>query len=374
MNKRIYLSPPHMTGEEMLYIQDAISSNWVAPVGPHLDAFESEIAGVLGVNDAVAVNSGTSAIHLALLVTGVKPGDEVICPTLTFCATANPIVYCGAIPVFVDSEPETWNIDPVLMEEAIVDRIGKTGKKPAAIIVVHLYGMPANMDDILSIAEKYKIPVVEDAAEALGSSYNGKPMGTLGAAGIISFNGNKIITTSGGGALVCKNSAWNERARFLRQEAKQPLPYYEHHELGYNYRMSNISAAIGRAQLKSLKMRLEKKRSIFDYYAGALKPVGIGFQTEPLGHFSNRWLSVIRFAGDQTDMKENVRIALEKKNIESRLAWKPMHLQPFFRDAPVYGGKISEQLFQEGLCLPSGSALTEPELATIVGIIRNSCS
>ena len=359
-----------MTGEEMFYIQDAISSNWVAPVGPHVDAFEKEIAAALSVNDAVTVNSGTSAIHLALLVSGVKPGDEVICPSLTFCATANPIVYCGATPVFIDSEAETWNIDPVLTEEAIVDRMGKTGKKPAAIIVVHLYGMPANMDDILSVAKKYEIPVIEDAAEALGSSYNGKPMGTLGAAGIISFNGNKIITSSGGGALVCKNAQWNERARFLRQEAKQPLPYYEHHELGYNYRMSNISAAIGRAQLKSLLTRVKKKRSIFDYYAGALKH--IEFQAEPSGHLSNRWLTVIRFTGDQTDRKENVRVALEKKNIESRLAWKPMHLQPLFRGVPVYGGKISEQLFQEGLCLPSGSALTESELATIVGIIRNS--
>lgn len=364
---RIYLSPPHMTGEEIHYVQDAISSNWVAPVGPHLDAFEKELAAAVNVEDSVLVNSGTSAIHLGLLALGVKPGDEVICPTLTFCAAVNPVIYCGAVPVFVDVEPETWNLDPGLLEEAIKNRVQKTGKKPSAIIVVHLYGMPAKMKEIMGIAEQYEIPVLEDAAEALGSLYKGTPVGTLGDVGIFSFNGNKIITTSGGGALLSKKKDLLVRARYLRDQAKEPLPYYEHKEIGYNYRLSNVSAAIGRAQLKDLRERVLKRRENFEFYKRNLGSISeISFQREPQGHFSNRWLTTILIDGNERVTNDSLRVFLASCNIESRLSWKPMHLQPVYRHYAAYGNGVSEKLFSKGLCLPSGSNLSAEGLYEIV--------
>jgi dTDP-4-amino-4,6-dideoxygalactose transaminase len=366
VNKQIYLSPPHMTGEELVYMTEAIQSNWVAPVGPHIDSFEKELAECVGVEDTVVVNSGTSAIHLALLAVGVSHGDEVICPSLTFCATANPVVYCGARPIFVDSEMETWNLDPGLLREAVSDRIKKTGKKPAAILVVHLYGMPAKMNEILSVGRDFEIPIIEDSAEALGSLYHGKMMGTLGKAGVYSFNGNKIITTSGGGALISGDASILARGRFLRQEAKEPLPYYEHRETGFNYRLSNICAGIGRAQLKELTGRVEQRRAIFQTYQRYLASTGrVEFQEEPAGHFSNRWLTVIRFR-EGWQMKEKVYSGLANVKIESRFAWKPMHLQPVFRGIPMYGGEKSEALFNDGLCLPSGSALSASDLDRIL--------
>jgi dTDP-4-amino-4,6-dideoxygalactose transaminase len=372
LNKKIYLSPPHLSGEELSYIQDALASNWIAPVGPHIEAFEQEIAATLLAPDAVVVNSGTAAIHLGLLTLGVGAGDEVICPTLTFCATANPIIYCGATPVFVDSESETWNMDPQLLEEAINDRIKVRGRKPKAIIVVHLYGMPAKMNEILSLSRKFDIPVLEDAAEALGSLYYGQPVGSLGDAGILSFNGNKIITTSGGGAFISKNGTLIQRARFLRAEAKEPLPYYEHKEIGYNYRLSNISAAIGRAQLKSLANRVERRREIFDYYKTALEETdGVSFQNNPEGFYSNRWLTVIKINNKNViDNPRRLSSELEKNNIESRLAWKPMHLQPVFTGTPAYVNGVSEDLFDHSLCLPSGTAMGEEDMQLIVKILK----
>jgi dTDP-4-amino-4,6-dideoxygalactose transaminase len=367
---RIYLSPPHMTGEEMKYIEEAITSNWVAPVGPHLDAFEKELATVLRVDDTVLLNSGTSAIHLGLLSLGVKSGDEVICPTLTFCAAVNPVIYCGATPVFVDAEEETWNMDPALLEEAITSRIHKTKKKPRAIIVVHLYGMPAKMTQIMRIANQYEIPVLEDAAEALGSLYKGMPAGTIGDVGIISFNGNKIITTSGGGALLSNNKELLRRVRYLREQAKEPLPYYEHKEIGYNYRLSNVSAAIGRAQLKDLAKRVEKRREIFNWYASKLgKKSGVSFQKEPDGHYSNRWLTVLLIEDNKKVTNESIRALMENANIECRLAWKPMHLQPVFKDCIVFGGKISASIFSRGLCLPSGTLLSIEDLERIAKLL-----
>jgi dTDP-4-amino-4,6-dideoxygalactose transaminase len=370
MNRKIFLSPPHMTGEEMDYIKNAIESNWVAPVGPHVDAFESELASLLNVNHVVVVNSGTSAIHLGLLALGVGAGDEVICPTLTFCATVNPILYCGAQPVFVDSEAETWNIDPGLLEEAIVDRIKKK-KKPKVIIVVHLFGMPAQMNKILTISQQYDIPVLEDAAEALGSIYYGKPLGTLGIAGILSFNGNKIITTSGGGAFVTNNSMLAERVKYLRQEAKEPLPYYEHNEVGFNYRLSNISAAIGRAQLKALNSRVTKRRHTYSVYKENLKKKSmISFQEQAdEGYYTNRWLTAILIQEASGKTNESVRLSLEIQNIESRFVWKPMHLQPVYKGYPAYGKIVSEKLFSSGLCLPSGTDLSNQDLKEIINFI-----
>jgi dTDP-4-amino-4,6-dideoxygalactose transaminase len=367
---RIYLSPPHMTGEEMKYVEEAITSNWVAPVGPHLDAFEKELANTLQVEDTVLVNSGTSAIHLGLLALGVKSGDEVICPTLTFCAAVNPVIYCGATPVFVDVEPETWNMDPVLLKDAIEGRLRKTGKKPRAIIVVHLYGMPANMTGIMHVSRQYEIPVLEDAAEALGSLYKGIPVGTLGDIGVFSFNGNKIITTSGGGALLSKKKDLLKRARYLREQAKEPLPYYEHKEIGYNYRLSNISAAIGRAQLKDLPKRVGKRREIFDLYARNLAvKQGISFQKEPEGHYSNRWLTVLLIEDNKKVTNDSIRLLMEKANIECRLAWKPMHLQPVFKDCIIYGGEVSTSIFRRGLCLPSGTLLSNEHIERIIRLL-----
>ena len=384
---RIYLSLAHMSGGEQAFIQQAFDTNWVVPLGPNVDAFEKDLEDFLdnrGMAEQVrkdnlpcqvaALTAGTAALHLGLILLGVEAGDEVLCQSFTFSASANPIRYQGAMPVFVDSEPETWNISPELLEEAIRDRI-KKGKKPKALIPVHLYGMPAKMNEILAIARQYEIPVLEDAAEALGSVYKGIHCGTMGELAALSFNGNKIITTSGGGALVSKNAEYIRKARFLATQARDAAPHYQHSQIGYNYRMSNIVAGIGRGQMEVLPQRVEQRRKINQYYRKHLSTIeGITFHTEPSpDFFSNYWLTCIVVDPEKTGglTREDVRLALEKANIESRPLWKPMHLQPVFSACPRYGGKVCETLFDKGLCLPSGSALTEKELKQVVEIIQN---
>ena len=373
MKPKIWLSSPHMGGKEIEYVKEAFDTNWIAPLGPHVDGFEKELSAILGGEMHVAaLSSGTAALHLALVILGVKAGDEVICQSMTFSASANPIVYQGATPVFVDSETETWNIDPNFLEIAIKDRIAK-GKKPKAVIVVHLYGMPAKMDHIVDICSRYEIPLVEDAAEALGSAYKGRPLGSFGDLSILSFNGNKIITTSGGGALVSRNADYITQARFLATQARDPAPHYQHSQIGYNYRMSNVCAGIGRGQLEVLPLRVQKRRFNFDLYKERLNGIGgIRFAEEPgEEYFSNRWLSTAIMDGEVT--REDIRKSLESENIEARPLWKPMHLQPVFADAPYYGEKISEELFDKGLCLPSGSNLSNDELDRVIANIRNFC-
>jgi dTDP-4-amino-4,6-dideoxygalactose transaminase len=367
MDKRIYLSPPHMGGEELGFIQQAFDANWVSPAGPHIDAFEKRLAEYNGIAHCAALSSGTAAIHLALIILGVKSGDEVICSTFTFSGSCNPIMYVGATPVFIDSEPETWNMDPELLEEAIVDRI-KKGRKPKAIVLVHLYGMPAKINELVSVSRKYEIPIVEDAAEALGSTYEGKKAGTFGDIGIYSFNGNKIITTSSGGAMVSENENWIKKARFLATQARDAAPHYQHSEVGYNYRLSNISAGIGLGQLKVIDERVRQRRANFDFYKAAIGLIsGVAFQPGVLSAFSNRWLTTIVIDSAKVGgvSREDIRLGLEKENIESRPLWKPMHLQPIFKEFPVYGGRVSESLFNEGLCLPSGSSLVAADLQRI---------
>lgn len=368
MNSKIWLSSPHMGENEFMNIQEAFETNWIAPLGPHVNGLEKSIANYLGEQVHVAaLSSGTAALHLALIILGVQAGDEVICQSMTFSASANPIAYQGATPVFVDSEEQTWNMSPEYLEAAIVDRM-KKAKKPKAIIIVHLYGMPAQMDRIMEIADRYEIPVVEDAAEALGSSYKGRKLGTFGAMSILSFNGNKIITTSGGGALVSKNEEWIQKSRFLATQARDPAPHYQHSHIGYNYRMSNICAAIGCGQMDVLPARVEKRRSNYQFYKNALAAyIGIQFVGEPNADFySNRWLSTILVEDDGSYTSEGLRLGLEKDNIESRPLWKPMHLQPVFKGAPYYGGGVSEKLFEKGLCLPSGSNLSDEELERVL--------
>jgi dTDP-4-amino-4,6-dideoxygalactose transaminase len=364
-HSKIYLSSPHMGGKEFEFVKEAFETNWISPVGPHITAFEQELADYHGLTHCAALASGTAAIHLALIILGVKRNDEVICSTFTFSGSCNPVAYQGAVPVFVDSEPDTWNMDPSLMEEAIVDRIKKTGQKPKAIIVVHLYGMPARIAEIMTIARNYEIPVIEDAAEALGSTVNGQKLGTFGDFGICSFNGNKIITTSGGGALLSMDEAGIQRARFLATQARDPAPHYEHSEIGYNYRLSNVCAAIGRGQLIVLAERIRSRRANFDFYKNRLgnRPEFV-FLKEPEGYFSNRWLTTLLVNPSENSDKgrETLRLALEKQNIESRPLWKPMHLQPVFKESPCYTSGHSEKLFRTGLCLPSGSNLTETDL------------
>ncbi|MGE0078228.1 MAG: DegT/DnrJ/EryC1/StrS family aminotransferase [Bacteroidales bacterium] len=363
MNSKIWLSSPHMGGGEVKYINEAFDTNWVAPLGPNVNCFERDLASYVGVDHCAALVSGTSAIHLALIILGVKQGDEVICQSFTFSATANPIAYQGATPVFVDSEPDTWNIDPELLETAIKDRIRK-GKKPKAIFVVHLYGMPAKMNEILSISNKYEIPVVEDAAEALGSRYHGVNCGALGLMGVLSFNGNKIITTSGGGALLSNNEEYIKMARFLSTQARDKAPHYQHSHIGYNYRMSNIVAGIGRGQLEVIENRVEQRRLINKFYRELLNNFdGISFHTEKENTKSNYWLTSILIDPKKTNgvTREDIRLGLEEDNIESRPLWKPMHLQPIFSGVPVYENGFSEKAFEIGLCLPSGSNLTEEE-------------
>lgn len=370
MSEKIWLSSPHMGESEFKYVKEAFDTNWIAPLGPHVNGFEEDIASYLGEGVHVAaLSAGTAALHLALIILGVQAGDEVICQSLTFSASANPIAYQGATPVFVDSEEQTWNMSPRYLEAAILGRLRK-GKKPKAIIVVHLYGMPAQMDRIMEIANRYEIPVVEDAAEALGSSYKGQKLGTFGAMSILSFNGNKIITTSGGGALVSDNEEWIKKARFLATQARDAAPHYQHSHIGYNYRMSNVCAAIGRGQMEVLPARVEKRRLNYMFYQKAFAAYPfIRFIAEPdTDYFTNRWLSTV-LIDEQAEggiSRETIRLGLEKDNIESRPLWKPMHLQPVFEGAPFYGDGTSEKLFKNGLCLPSGSNLTDEDLERVV--------
>lgn len=366
-----------MGGQETRFVKEAFDTNWISPVGPHITAFEKELAIYNGVDDCAVLSSGTAGIHLALVLLGVSYGDEVICSSFTFSASANPIVYQGAIPVFVDSEVETYNLDPALLRAAIEDRIMKSGKTPKAIIVVHLYGMPARMDEIMAVAMEYDIPVIEDAAEALGSSYRGKKLGTIGDFGIFSFNGNKIITTSGGGALIAKNTEYVCRARFLATQARDSAPHYQHSSIGYNYRLGNVSAGIGRGQLLVLDQWIALRRRNFDFYQNSLGPLnGLSFLNQPSDFYSNRWLTTVEVDPLRTEgiTRETIRIALEDENIESRPFWKPMHLQPVFQGAPAYTNGVSEKLFEIGLCLPSGSNLTMEDLQRVSKVIRGLLS
>ncbi|WP_343557293.1 DegT/DnrJ/EryC1/StrS family aminotransferase [Sphingobacterium sp.] len=364
MSDKIWLSSPHMGGNELKYIHDAFDNNWVAPLGPNVNGFEQDLEKFLKANIKVAaLSAGTAALHLALIECGVGYGDEVICQSMTFSASANPIAYQGAVPVFVDSEIETWNMCPLALREAVRDRFAK-GKKPKAIIVVHLYGMPAKMDEILSVAKEFDIPVIEDAAEALGSSYKGKSCGTFGNFGILSFNGNKIITTSGGGALVCQTQEDKDKAVFLSTQARDNAPHYQHSHIGYNYRMSNICAGIGRGQMEVLEDRIMERRAMADFYTDLFQNInGVEVFAEPSPDFySNHWLSAITMDATKLGItRETLRLALLEDNIESRPLWKPMHLQPVFEGAAYYGGNVAENLFNNGLCLPSGSNLTDNE-------------
>lgn len=368
--KKIWLSPPHMGGNEESYVKEAFDTNWIAPLGPNVQQFEKSIQNFIGNGThAACLTSGTGAIHLGLELLGVGQGDEVICQSFTFAASANPITYLGATPIFVDSEKETWNISPELLEEAIKAGLAK-GKKPKVIVAVHLYGMPYKVDEIHAIAERYEIPVIEDSAEALGSSYRGFNCGSFGDLGILSFNGNKIITTSGGGALLCKNQKTKEKAVFLATQARDEAPHYQHSKIGYNYRMSNVLAGIGRGQMEVLKDRVEARRHNFDFYNEHLSELPeIEFLDEPEGSYSNRWLTCI--LTPSFDVREKLRLALEVENIESRPLWKPMHLQPVFEKSTSFVNGVSEDLFDRGLCLPSGSSLELEDLERICGIIKN---
>lgn len=372
MNEKIYLSSPHMGGTEQDYVQEAFASNWIAPLGPNVAGFEKSLESYLQEGSYVAaLSSGTAAIHLSLILLGVQRGDEVICQSMTFSASANPIAYLGATPVFVDSESQTWNLCPYRLEEAIKDRIAK-GKKPKAIIAVHLYGMPCQIDEIEAISKKYEIPVIEDSAEALGSSYKNRKCGTFGEMSILSFNGNKIITTSGGGALATRQLKHKNKAIFLATQARDDAPHYQHSHIGYNYRLSNVCAGIGRGQMEVLDNHVTLRRKVNQFYKELfVDHEDIKVFEEPNGDFySNHWLSCISF--ENLDSKRNpdgLREALLAANIESRPLWKPMHLQPIFRDAPYYGNNISESIFKKGLCLPSGSNLDEQALERITKTI-----
>ncbi|MCC3158870.1 aminotransferase class I/II-fold pyridoxal phosphate-dependent enzyme [Hymenobacter sp. 15J16-1T3B] len=365
---RLYLSPPHLGRHELNYLHKAIEDNWVAPVGPNLDGFERDLCQYTGAAHAVALSSGTAAIHLALLLLGVGPGDEVIVPSFTFVATANPVRYVGAEPVFVDSEATTWNLCPARLREALEDR-RRLGRPVKAIIVVHLYGMPARLTELLALAAEYGVPVLEDAAEALGAQYQGQPLGSFGALSVLSFNGNKIITTSGGGALLTNNAEWARRARFLATQARDEAPHYQHSVQGYNYRLSNLLAGIGRGQMELIEDRVKRRREIYAQYAEQLRPlaaVEVG-PAEPAGLRANRWLTTILLRPEHTDCTpEDLRQHLETHNIEARPLWKPLHLQPLFAASPAYGGSVCADLFARGLCLPSGSAMTSADVRRVV--------
>lgn len=405
MNKRIYLCLAHMSGNEMKYIQEAFDTNWVVPLGPNVNGFEADLKAFAGENkEVVALSAGTAAVHLALLACGVKPGDEVLVQTFTFCASSHPVTYLGATPVFVDSEPDTWNMDPQLLETAIKDRMEKTGRKPKAIVPVYLYGMPAKIDEIMAVAEKYDIPVIEDAAEGLGSRYDGRVCGTFGRYGVLSFNGNKMITTSGGGALICPDEAAKQKIMFYATQARESYPYYQHEEIGYNYRMSNICAGIGRGQMTVLNEHIAHHQHIAKLYKELLADVkGITLHENPSPRYdSNYWLNTILLDEDlkvkgeerayaaaiqgavggaagvtheaktlHTNCEPNrnveaMRMALDEAGIESRPLWKPMHKQPVYRNNPCYVNGVSEALFKRGLCLPSGPCVTDEDVRYIV--------
>ena len=409
--KRILLCLAHMSGHEMKFIQEAFDTNWVVPLGPNVNGFEKDLEQYMGQSKrVVALSAGTAAVHLALIACGVGPGDEVIVQTFTFCASSHPITYLGATPVFVDSESETWNMSPELLEETIKDRIAKTGRKPKAIIPVYLYGMPGKIEELLDVASRYDIPVIEDAAEGFGSRYNGQMVGTFGRFGVLSFNGNKMITTSGGGALVCPDEESYNRIMYFATQARESYPYYQHTEIGYNYRMSNICAGIGRGQMMILDEHIKHHQHIAELYREAFKQVdGIEFHDNPdVKMNSNFWLNTITIAPDvkvkgqenayktivkgavggaagvvhqaltaHTDCEPNdnveaMRVCLDANNIESRPLWKPMHKQPVYKDAPAYINGVSESLFRQGLCLPSGPMVTDDDVARIVSTIKDS--
>lgn len=376
MSSRIFLSLPHLGGNEMKWIEEAFKDSWVVPLGPNVNEFEQLLGDYLGNNNVVALSAGTAALHLGLVALDVKAGDEVLCQSFTFAASANPIKYLGANPVFVDSEPDTWNMCPQALEEAICDRKRITGRYPKAIIPVHLYGMPAKMNEIVAISNKYNIPIIEDAAEALGSAYYDKKCGTFGEYGVLSFNGNKIITTSGGGALICPNETADKHAKFLATQARENMPYYYHNVIGYNYRLSNISAGIGCGQMQVLDDHVARRRAIHKLYTELLKDVdGISVKQNPSDKFdSNFWLTTITFDEKLNVTPEDMRLALEAENIESRWLWRPMHMQPVYHDAPYYGGNCAESLFNTGLCLPSGSCLTDEDIHRVVNAIKNFLS
>ena len=409
--KRILLCLAHMSGHEMKFIQEAFDTNWVVPLGPNVNGFEKDLEQYMGQNKrVVALSAGTAAVHLALIACGIGPGDEVIVQTFTFCASSHPITYLGATPVFVDSESETWNMSPELLEETIKDRIAKTGRKPKAIIPVYLYGMPGKIEELLDVASRYDIPVIEDAAEGFGSRYNGQMVGTFGRFGVLSFNGNKMITTSGGGALVCPDDESYNRIMYFATQARESYPYYQHTEIGYNYRMSNICAGIGRGQMMILDEHIKHHQHIAELYREAFKQVdGIEFHDNPdVKMSSNFWLNTITIAPNvkvkgqeyayktivkgavggaagvvhqaltaHTDCEPNdnveaMRVCLDANNIESRPLWKPMHKQPVYKEAPAYVNGVSESLFRQGLCLPSGPMVTDDDVARIVSTIKDS--
>lgn len=373
MDNAIKLSLPHMGGKEQYWVNQAFETNWVVPLGPNVDEFERLLGEYIGApSRVVALSAGTAALHLGLVMLGVKAGDEVMCQSLTFSASANPITYQGARPVFVGSEPDTWNMDPEALDRGIADRIKVTGRKPVAIIPVHLYGMPAKMDEILAVAAKWDIPVLEDAAEALGSEYKGRKCGTLGKYGALSFNGNKIITTSGGGALVCPDEESARRVKFYATQARENRPYYYHTVIGYNYRMSNVCAGIGVGQMDVLQEHVDRRRTIHDLYTWALDTVGgLSVQQNPSDSFhSNFWLSTLLIDPATGHTPDELRLALADRNIESRLLWRPMHMQPIFADAPYYGNNIEDELFGRGLCMPSGSVLSDADINRVTEAIK----
>lgn len=378
-NSKIFLSPPHMTGNEQKYINQAFETNWIAPLGPNVDAFEQELAEYVGVRGAAAVSSGTAAIHLALRLLGVKRGDRVFCSSLTFTASANPIVYEGAEPVFIDSEPDTWNMSPKALERAL-NEAKKANQLPKAVIVVNLYGQSAKMDEIMEICDSYGVAVIEDAAESLGSEYKGKKSGSFGKFGIFSFNGNKIITTSGGGMLVSDDIEALKKARFLATQARDPAPHYQHSQVGYNYRMSNILAGVGRAQLEAINDRVEARRRIFNHYKEELGDIeGIEFMPELEGTKSNRWLTTLTLDPDYIETTPYELLdSLAEANIEARPVWKPLHLQPVFEGCTYYSYRddysVSDNLFSEGICLPSGSSMTEEQQVRVIETIKKNLS
>jgi pyridoxal phosphate-dependent aminotransferase EpsN len=370
---RLYLSPPHLSGLEERFVADAFASNWITPLGPHVDAFEREFAEAVGARHAAAVSSGTAALHLALQLAGVGPGDEVLVSTLTFVASVNPIVYLGATPSFIDSERASWNMDAAILLEVLEER-ARCGALPKAVVVVHLYGQSADLDAIAGACARYGVTLIEDAAEALGASYRGRTPGTIGRAGIFSFNGNKMITTGGGGMLVTDDESLAVHARKLASQARDPAPHYEHTEMGYNYRLSNVLAAIGRGQLTSLAERVAARRRNFAYYAAALGDLpGVSFMPEAPWGVHARWLTVLTVDPHTLGADRDTLLrALERQAIEARPVWKPMHLQPLYRSRPVFGDGVAANLFEHGLCLPSGSSLTEADLERVVGVIRDT--
>jgi dTDP-4-amino-4,6-dideoxygalactose transaminase len=373
MKTKIWLSSPHMGGDEQAFVKEAFDQNWIAPLGPNVNGFEEDLQNYNNVNAVAALSAGTAALHLAMILLGVKAGDEVIASSFTFSATVNPITYLGATPVLVDSEEDTWNMSPLLLERAIKERIAN-GKKPKAIMVVHLYGMPAKIKEIVEVASRFDIPVIEDAAEALGSKYQGQALGTFGKMGVYSFNGNKIITTSGGGALASNDTDLIAKSRFLATQARDAAPHYQHTHIGYNYRMSNITAGIGRGQMKVLDDHIVLRRQNHMFYQEIFKEMeGVTVFTEPSDdYYSNHWLSCVVVDPSKTGgiSREDLRLAMEKENIECRPLWKPMHMQPVFADCPFYGDGTADRLFETGLCLPSGSNMTDEDRERIATVLK----